>query len=222
PNLRARLPRRYLELEEQRLVRLVSEWLDYESNRIAFVVVETEQSRTVHLAGLTLDLRLDRLDRLNDGALLVIDYKSGNVTPKSWDLPRPDDLQLPLYAGFALDSGAELGGLAFAKVRPGNSCFAGRVGDAQATLLSGLSGRDGLVQNPFTAEQLLDWRDIIEKLARDFLSGRAEVDPRDPPKTCKCCGLQILCRILENQPELESDDGSDVAGDADFAEAADE
>jgi hypothetical protein len=48
-------------------------------------------------------LRLDRIDRLNDGSLLVIDYKTGDVSPKSWDLPRPDDVQLPLYAGFALD-----------------------------------------------------------------------------------------------------------------------
>ena len=77
------MPRRYLELEEQRLVRLVTEWLDYESARIEFEVTETEAKRSVELAGLTFDLRLDRLDRLNDDSLLVIDYKSGAVTPKS-------------------------------------------------------------------------------------------------------------------------------------------
>ena len=65
-------------------------------------------------------LRLDRLDRLNDGSLLVIDYKSGNVAIKSWELPRPDDVQLPLYAAFGLDRERETGGLVFAKVRTGD------------------------------------------------------------------------------------------------------
>ena len=105
PHLRERMPRRYLELEEQRLTRLVTEWLEYEAARIDFVVAETEVKRTVHLDGLTLDLRLDRIDRLSDGSLLVIDYKSGNVSPNAWELPRPDDVQLPLYAGFAPQRG---------------------------------------------------------------------------------------------------------------------
>ncbi len=90
-------------MEEQRLTRLVAEWLDYESTRIKFEVVDTEVDRTIPIAGLTFDLRLDRIDRLIDNSLLVIDYKSGQVSPKSWDLPRPDDVQLPLYAGFALE-----------------------------------------------------------------------------------------------------------------------
>ena len=220
PHLRERMPRRYLELEEQRLVRLVTEWLDYEAARIEFEVADTEVNRTVHLAGLTLDLRLDRIDRLNDGSQLVIDYKSGIVSPKSWDLPRPDDVQLPLYAGFALDPGEVLGGLVFAKVRTGDLAFAGRVGDAAATLFTGLKGGSPLVKNPFTAEQLLDWRECIQQLAKDFLSGKAEVDPRDPPKTCERCGLQTLCRIQEHQAQLEADDDSDSPNNGE--EAADE
>ena len=87
-----------------RLIRLVTEWLLYESARVPFTVVETELETEVSIDGLELDLRLDRIDRLNDGSLLVIDYKSGDVSPKLWDLPRPDDVQLPLYAGFALEA----------------------------------------------------------------------------------------------------------------------
>ena len=116
------MPRRYLELEELRLTGLVSEWLEYEASRVDLKLSETEAGRSVQLAGLDFDLRLDRIDRLNDGSLLVIDYKSGDVSPKSWDLPRPDDVQLPLYAGFALEREEEiLGGLVFAKVRAGES-----------------------------------------------------------------------------------------------------
>jgi RecB family exonuclease len=173
------MPRRYLELEAKRLTSLLTEWLDYEAARIDFDVVETEAKRTIHLAGLTFDLRLDRLDRLNDGTLLVVDYKTGAVTPKSWELPRPDDVQLPLYAGFAIKEEETLGGLAFAKVRSGDQSFAGYVGDAKATLIPDLGNTSALVKQPFDAIMLIDWRQHIEQLAEDFLAGRAAVDPRE-------------------------------------------
>ncbi|MGD0788509.1 MAG: PD-(D/E)XK nuclease family protein [Terracidiphilus sp.] len=214
--LRQRMPRRYLELEEQRLTGLVTEWLESEATRIDFEVAATEIGRTIHLAGLTFDLRLDRIDRLIDGSLLVVDYKTGDVSPRSWELPRPDDVQLPLYAGFAVDG--ELGGLVFAKVRAGHLDFAGHVGNPTATLFAGLKGNSTLVRSALTAEQLIGWRERIEQLAKDFLAGRAEVDPCEAPKTCERCGLQTLCRILESgdlaqleaEDECEDCDNSDV------------
>jgi probable DNA repair protein len=215
--LRDRMPPRYLELEEQRLTGLLTEWLEFEAIRIEFEVTAVEVDRPIHLAGLDFNLRLDRIDRLNDGSLLVIDYKTGDVSPKSWDLPRPDDVQLPLYAGFALDHDDEiLGGLVFAKVRAGDQSFTGRVGDAKSTLFANLSGVSALVKNSLTAELLIDWRAHIEQLANDFLAGRAEVDPREYPKTCERCGLQTLCRIEENHSLTEAGE------DAESVEAADE
>jgi len=215
PHLRERMPRRYLELEELRLTRLVGEWLNYEAARVDFGVAATELKQTVAIAGLTLDLRLDRVDRLSDGSQLVIDYKTGVVSATAWQTPRPDDVQLPLYAGFGIGSDEILSGLVFAKVRPGEMKFAGHVGDAAATLFPGLKGSNPLVKYPFTGEQLLAWRECIEQLARDFLAGSAEVNPRDPIKTCARCGLQSLCRILEQPARLGSEDApeDEEAGD---------
>ncbi len=216
PHQRELMPRRYLELEELRLTGLVIEWLNFEASRVEFQVAETEVKRTVHIEELTLDLRLDRIDHLNDGSELVVDYKSGNVSPSCWDLPRPDDLQLPLYAGFALDRERDrLGGMVFAKVRAGDPAFAGRVRSAAATLLPGQKSVSSLVKNPLTDEQLSDWRDCIEQLARDFVAGRAEVDPREYPETCERCGLHTLCRVQEHRAQLEAEDdlkdeGADV------------
>jgi len=213
PSVRSRMPRRYLELEELRLTTLVAEWLDYEATRIDFEVAGVEVDRAIHLAGLTLSLRLDRIDRLTDQTLLVIDYKTGDVSPKSWDLPRPDDVQLPLYAGFALDPEKEiLGGLVFAKVRAGQESFAGRVGAPASTLFDGLKGNSTLMKTALTAEQLIDWKAYIEQLATDFVAGRAEVDPREYPKTCERCGLQTLCRVQENKA-IESDEDSEEDAD---------
>ena len=215
PSRAERMPQRYLALEEKRLANLIAEWLGYESTRVPFVVLDTEQKGDVSISGLQLRLRLDRIDRLIDRSLLVIDYKTGNVSPGSWDLPRPDDVQLPLYAGFALGT-ERLGGLVFAKLRAGerNREFAGRVRKAKETLLGDLGNARSLVRRPLTDEELQAWQDYIAQLARDFLAGRADVDPRKYPETCERCGLQAICRIQEN-PLLDGDEnGSDEeAGD---------
>lgn len=204
--VRELMPSRYVDREAERLTRLVTEWLHYEATRYAFTIKETEADRTVQIAGLQLRLRLDRIDQLNDGSMLVIDYKSGDVSPKSWNLPRPDDVQLPLYACFAPDKGVKLGGLVFAKVRAGDLEFAGSVRNARSTLLVSLTGNSGLVRTPLNDKLLNDWRTYIDQLARDFLAGRADVDPRDRPKTCERCGLQSVCRILERDEILLPDE----------------
>lgn len=208
---REQMPPRYLELEATRLIGLVTEWLRYESARVPFTVAETECVARPSIAGLKLKVRLDRIDQLKDGTLLVIDYKSGDVSPSDWNLPRPDDVQLPLYANFALGCDAgNIGGLVFAKVRTREVEFAGSVRDAKATLFSNLRGSTNLVKKPLTSEQLSAWKECIEELARDFLSGRAVVDPRKYPETCKNCGLQALCRVQENQPESGDEEAADA------------
>jgi RecB family exonuclease len=209
------MPRPYLELEEVRLTNLVTDWLRFESKRAEFAVAGSEINAIAEIQGLTLRLRLDRMDRLNDGTLLVIDYKSGDVSPQSWELPRPDDLQLPLYAGFAIDGESEPAGLVFAKVRTGQHCFAGRVAEARATLLPDLGATSGLVRTRFTHEEMEAWRDYIETMAANFIEGQAEVDPREYPQTCERCGLQTLCRIEENkaQEEVEISDDEEAGNE---------
>jgi ATP-dependent helicase/nuclease subunit B len=205
-SVRERLPERYLELEERRLNSLIGEWLEYELTRADFSVLQTEDERTIEIAGLSIDLRLDRVDRLSDGTLLVIDYKTGMVSTKSWEPPRPDDVQLPLYASFALMPDEPLGGLAFAKVRRGDEMeFAGHLYDARANLDPALRGTSSLVKNKLDEQMIKDWKREIETLAYGFLSGRADVDPRDYPKTCERCGLQALCRIQEHRIAIAED-----------------
>jgi ATP-dependent helicase/DNAse subunit B len=206
--LQERLPQSYLALEEERLTGLVTEWLDYEATRLDFVVAGTEVPRSIGVAGLSFKVRLDRIDKLIDGSLLIIDYKTGLVTPKVWALPRPEDVQLPLYAGFALNADEALGGLVFARLRPGDACFAGSVFNPSATLFDGLKGNSTHVKNKLTNEQLSAWQQRIEALAHDFVAGKAEVDPRQNPLACDRCELQVLCRIQErpDRGQWEADD----------------
>ena len=198
--IRDRMPERYLEIEEWRLVKLVTEWLMYESTRTRFTVEGTEQKTPVVIAGLSLDLRLDRCDLLEDGSRLVIDYKTGSAAPDRWATSRPEDVQLPLYAAFGVDQmpGSNPGGLVFARVKTGELEFSGRLRNPLAVLPS--AGKtSSLVKNPLTDEQLGNWRFLIEGLAVDFLNGRADVNPRDTRDTCENCKLAALCRLPERK-----------------------
>jgi ATP-dependent helicase/nuclease subunit B len=210
-SLPSRFPARYLQLEAERLTELVSDWLEYERERQPFTVVETEVKREVTIAGLSFTLRLDRIDTLESGGKLVIDYKSSEVGPKAWAGDRPDDVQLPLYATSAVEG--DLEGLVFGRVRPGTTKFYGRVRSATETLRSDLTARDRLVSDPLTETQLAYWRERIERLGEDFLAGRAEVDPKEPDKTCAKCHLHAVCRINESQPWGVSAGDSEESGD---------
>jgi ATP-dependent helicase/nuclease subunit B len=229
------MPHRYLELEGRRLIALVTEWLRFEQARRPFTVAATELKADPSIAGLNLRLRLDRVDRLNDGTLLVIDYKTGAVDIKVWDLPRPEDVQLPLYAGFALDKElrktlqeklavempptqladpyAWLGGLTFANLRAGEMKFAGRVRSAKSTILASLSSNTNLVKKRLEPEEIDAWRLKIVALAQEFLAGHAVADPLDDD-TCRNCRLHVVCRIRETlDGQAGADDASEAGGE---------
>ncbi len=231
---RASTPPAYLALEETRLITLLTDWLRFEAARIPFSVAQTEFKTDAHIAGLDLHLRLDRVDLLIDGSLLLIDYKTGTVTPQSWDLPRPDDVQMPLYACFGFDKALReklnlgpqdeaaakdfywLGGLVFAKVRTGSMEFTGRIADARATLRGKIGGNSNLIKKPLTQELLQEWKKYIERCATEFIAGRAAVDPRRYPDTCENCGLHTLCRVQETilQAGIGNDSENEESTDA--------
>lgn len=66
-------------LEKQRLIKLLRSWIEEERKRGAFSVLETEKKVSWQHASLKFDLRIDRLDLLPDGKLVLVDYKSGKT-----------------------------------------------------------------------------------------------------------------------------------------------
>jgi ATP-dependent helicase/nuclease subunit B len=119
-------------------------------------------------------------------------------------------VQLPLYASFALDpQDGATGGLVFAKVRKGECKFEGKARAARETIRSKLSGN--IVNKPLAPEDMAGWRQKIVQLAEDFLAGRADVNPRDYPETCRLCKLDALCRIREmREIPADSEDGEEA------------
>ena len=182
-------------LERKRLAKLARAWLQIERERPPFEVVANEEKRKLAVAGLELNGRIDRMDKLEAGGHALIDYKTGKPTPNEWIGERPDDPQLPLYA---LNAKEEIAAVAFAKLKTGEMRY------------MGFSSRQRLIPN---VKQSLDWaallagwKNELEALGSGFASGDARVDPKKLLQTCRYCDLQTLCRVYERVNVLTEDE----------------
>ena len=187
----------FRELEVRRLCRHILQWLQLEKARTEpFQVAEKEEKYEARAGGIRVRLYIDRIDQLNDGRRLVMDYKTSKVSPAQWFGERPDEPQLPLYS-MAVDG--ELAGVLFAQVKAGDMAFKGAL--EEDALVPGLkSYRKSLrrfSEAPSWQALLEDWKSTIEGLGEAFRRGEAAVDPKRYPATCTYCHLTPLCRINE-------------------------
>jgi RecB family exonuclease len=194
---------RMVRIEAAVACRLILSLLQHEGRRGEFSVLRSEERESFEVNGLQLHIQPDRIDQLQDGSLLLIDYKSSdNYWAKDWlDLQapgRPRNPQLPLYA---LAHAGKLCGIAYAILAPGT------------TELRGLADRDDIASNikdyakrkavykPDHADdwpQLLQhWGEVMNALATQFKQGSADVNPLS--NECQYCTLTSLCRIKEQQ-----------------------
>jgi ATP-dependent helicase/nuclease subunit B len=186
--------RAYLKAEEERTINLVMDWLEMESKRQPFQVAQVEQKDTIVVGELTLKVRADRIDEVPAGKLLI-DYKTGEVSTASWDGPRPEQPQLPLYAAFGHTD--NLVGAVFAQMRRPTLAFKGRVDDPHKNLSDKLDTRKSLRTEPFTPDLIEQWRSTLVDLSTSFVRGEAQVDPHIYPKSCQYCPLSGVCRVTE-------------------------
>ncbi len=174
--------------ERVRLNHLLMLWLDVERKRAPFAVENLEQAAQVaQFAGLNFAVRVDRVDRLADGARVLIDYKTGAAIA-DWRGDRPDNPQLPIYALLQPEA---LVAVAYARVNAADSGF---IAEAERRDIFKLSARASLLEGmPNFAALIGLWAGRVERLAAAFASGRAEVAPT--LKACRTCKLQGLCRV---------------------------
>jgi len=214
---------RYAEIEAERLEVRIMAWLDVERRRGPFTVVGFEEKLEFATGGVQVKLKLDRIDELEDGGRVVIDYKTGKVRPSAWFGERPDDPQLPLY-GVAAHSNPDAGSaagpvaaVAFAQIRPEIQAFSGVVrGEGVLPGLPG--GRKGELQDACDnwPQVLQNWSGVLGRLGAAFAGGRAEVDPKNGLATCRStyCQLQALCRVHDRVSGSGVDDDGQDEGDS--------
>jgi ATP-dependent helicase/nuclease subunit B len=170
--------------EQGRAARLIVALCELESARAPFAIQELEAAHRVHVAGALIDVRIDRMDRLEDGSSAILDYKSGRAVTPDWEVERTTHPQLLVYL---LAAGAPVSALAVAHLDPKGVVFKG-IG-ADDTRLPGLD-----VAEDWSQQQQL-WHLQVARLAADFVAGEAAVAPAD--HACDYCHLHAFCRIAD-------------------------
>lgn len=171
-----------IRLEAGRMRDLLLQWLGHEQRRIeAFRIVQHESELRGSLAGLPLELRVDRLDEVETELgkrYLVIDYKTGRqVNPGGWKADSLKEPQLPLYAilGASGEYGVpQIDGICFAHLKDGHPALS-----ACTNWALGLIPNDK-PPNRFKLEDwpdlLNNWRSGLEQIAAEFMAGVAWLD----------------------------------------------
>jgi len=205
-NNKQNFPNNFLRLEKLNLQNLLVKWLKIEAERAFFTVIETEKTAAINLGGLSLNLRIDRIDQLADGKIVIIDYKTGKEIPNIKDCENmpPTATQLPLYAiatsvNASDNSQNKIAAVFFAHINRENCVgnhkpFAGIIDQESQQLLSNKQyGKFTILDLETT---ITKWQESLSKVAEDFMCGVARISPCNQ-ETCRLCGLQALCRIKE-------------------------
>ena len=174
----------------------------------------------VSLAGVTFDLRVDRIDELEDGARVILDYKTGRPLTPDFLGERPTDPQLLVYL---LAAPQNVAAVAVVALAPHRVAYRG-IADRQGRLprIAGLEDRlrrpellasEATVAAPeqIWTRQIEAWQSRLERLVTDFLHGAACVDPAKD--ACRTCHLQAFCRIAERESTADDTGGIEVMDD---------
>ena len=181
-----------LEIEKMRLMDIIFRWLNYEKQRVeGFDVVAFEQPFIAEIDGLTLNLRIDRIDQLTSGSLVVIDYKtSKNLTVQSWVNSRVSEPQLPIYAIFQ-DADA----IAYAQVNNANMELKA-ISDVPEWITDKLPKtivEDNKVKEfDSWAEIKGYWKERLSQHVEAFKTGDIQLIPGS---YCEYCDFMDICRV---------------------------
>lgn len=176
------------EVEVKRLQELIAAMLAWEKSRPAFEVESIEQAFTVEIAGLSFQLRIDRLDKCigdeHEGSKWVIDYKSSLPGRLPWNEERPTAPQLLMYA--LLDE--QINTLLFASLKEGNVTMKGISEDA----LGGV-GINQIKKDEDWQRLREGWQEQIRALVEEYQQGLCVPQPVSPAE-CQLCDFKSLCR----------------------------
>jgi ATP-dependent helicase/nuclease subunit B len=217
---RRSLPAWLAPLYATQLASLIFEWMEMrEVPRTPFQVLHSELETSLLIGGQSIDLRLDRVDQLPDGSLLVMDYKTGQV-PSTAGLVEPETValepQLPAYALALSTDDAQVSGVAYARVVREGTALRGLARVAEGNTRSNTwvetpNARDqSQTQLRSEAWQPLQamWAEALARRVDEFVNGEAAVAPARAI-VCRTCSRQALCRIDAEMREEAGDDASE-------------
>jgi ATP-dependent helicase/nuclease subunit B len=185
---------RFIEIERERLQQRLMKLIELDKKRSPFRKVTHEKKQNFIFGKLDIALRIDRIDALDDGSTLIIDYKTGVPRKFNWFEERLDEPQLPLYClSYPMAKG-------FAIIHIRSDTLEIQGFSEKENGLSRLLSSEKDKTLPKTWQALLAyWKNSLAMLANQFQEGFAKVDPKHGPATCRLCRLHPFCRINHHE-----------------------
>ncbi len=175
-------------LEHERLVALLESFREAEARRAPFAIAALERRETITIGGHTLRVRIDRVDRLADGRLAVLDYKTGAAHAGDWLRERLRDVQVPLYA---VHLGSGVAAAVLVVLDPAGTAYHGLWPDGA------FPGRPRSLAASWP-EQLATWRTQLEALAAEHAAGDCRIFPAElDPLRGAYAPLTRICEQLK-------------------------
>lgn len=179
-----RLTANYQAIEHKRLEKIISKWILLEKERPPFEIMALEFKQQINDFPLSFSVRVDRMDKLENNDLFIIDYKTGRLPTLSVANETMIEPQLPLYS-----FGQETlpAGLSYVLLKSDELKYQGISKYNMAI--------SGIKTLPNWDELHEQWKQSITNLSLEFKEGYAEVKPLLGEATCRGCQLHSLCRI---------------------------
>jgi ATP-dependent helicase/nuclease subunit B len=189
----------FMELEAIRLKSIILKWLEKELERLDFQVSALEKTEYFSINGIKIKTRMDRVDRLENGSMVIIDYKTGSSidnVENMWMGDRIIEPQLPIYSQIL---GEKASGVILAQVNPRAFKFHGLISGNEIRFKNNRLKTPQDLDLSGMKEILDQWFFKLEKISQEIKQGLATADPFPQPndKTCRYCSFMPLCRIKQ-------------------------
>jgi len=187
----------FFNIEEMRLVSYLEKWIRHELKRGDFEIKETEKNISIQLGCLSFNIKIDRIDEVNQNNI-VIDYKSGTTkTLNEWFLNAYGELQMPFYALFA--SNKPIDAIAIGVINSPKPQWIGIGRDKD--LLQGI--KDSSATKYQSWDDLISfWKCRIDNAIKSYESGNAAVKfTRE--KDLAYCKVKPILRLPERILQFE-------------------
>lgn len=167
-----------LKLERRRVAELIEQFVALDCERDDFEVAAVEGELEFRRGNVKLSLRFDRIDRLQDGGISIIDYKTGN--PK-YLLQKSGAVREPQLFVYAAATEERVAALALVNI------------DSREIIISG--GGQGFSDESLWPQLLEDITKEIDSACADFAAGDVRLDANQSLAAAR--PLNVLSRFAE-------------------------
>ena len=166
------------------------------------MIKDTEKNYEVNIGPLKFNVRIDRIDKLVGGELIILDYKTGNnpISRKGLFSQEIDDLQLAIYACYTPLKKVSGAGVALIN-RKDNKLY-GITSHKNLNLSKTFNAKIDSKEVRTWDELLSQWGQIIKEAALSYKDGECGIKFKDNTEF-KYCRILPLLRLPEKRYQYE-------------------